>query len=80
VALEVVRALGHAPSRPEVRIPLGDDRLLSMDMTESAAYFDVPVSIGKRDRKSGSTKRKQREIEAERTMTLPFNEPQFLSY
>jgi DNA (cytosine-5)-methyltransferase 1 len=73
VALQVVRALGHAPRRPEVSIPLGDVRLLSMDMSEAAAYFGVPISIGKRDRKSGSKKRKQHEIEAELNLVLPFD-------
>jgi DNA (cytosine-5)-methyltransferase 1 len=48
-------------------------------MSEAAAYFDVPISIGKRDRKSGSKKRKQEEIEAELAMVLPFDSPQPLS-
>jgi DNA (cytosine-5)-methyltransferase 1 len=48
-------------------------------MSEAAAYFDVPISIGKRDRKSGSKKRKQHEIEAELTMTLSFDGPQPLN-
>jgi DNA (cytosine-5)-methyltransferase 1 len=49
-------------------------------MSEAANYFDVPVSIGKRDRKNGSKKRKQHEIEAERVMDLPFDgtQPLFL--
>ena len=49
--------------------------LLRMGMSEAADYFDVPIAIGKRDRKSGSKKRKQEEIEAERTMLLPFDGP-----
>jgi DNA (cytosine-5)-methyltransferase 1 len=56
-------------------IGLGDPRLLQMGMSEAASYFDVPIFIGKRDRKSGSKKRKQEEIEAERTMVLPFDGP-----
>ena len=32
-------------------------------MAQAASYFGVEVPIGKRDRKSGSTKRKQTEIE-----------------
>lgn len=65
IALQVIKALGQVPRYPRSRIPLGDTRLLRMGMTEAAAYFDVPVPIGKRDRKSGSKKRKQHEIEAE---------------
>jgi len=79
VALQVTRALRYAPSRPEDSIALGDPRLLLLDMSEAAAYFDVPISIGKRDRKSGSKKRKQEEIEAELAMVLPFDSPQPLS-
>jgi DNA (cytosine-5)-methyltransferase 1 len=75
VALQVIRALGQAPCRPESRIALGDPELLRLDMSEAAAYFDVPVSIGRRDRKSGSKKRKQQEIEAESVLSLPFDEP-----
>jgi DNA (cytosine-5)-methyltransferase 1 len=51
-----------------------------MDMSEAAAYFDVPISIGKRDRKSGSRKRKQEEIEAERTLILPFDDSVTVSF
>lgn len=79
VALQLIRALGHDPQCPASTISLGDTRLLRMDMSEAAAYFDVPVSIGKRDRKSGSKKRKQHEIEAEFVMSLPFDRPQSLN-
>jgi DNA (cytosine-5)-methyltransferase 1 len=46
-----------------------------MGMSEAAGYFDVAVVIGKRDRKSGSRKRKQHEIEAALMLELPFDEP-----
>jgi DNA (cytosine-5)-methyltransferase 1 len=72
VATQIVRALGHAPSRPTSKISLGDPALLRMGMSEAAGYFDVPVSIGRRDRKSGARKRKQHEIEAGLVMDLPF--------
>jgi len=72
VAAQVIRALGYGPSRPASSIPLGDPRLLRVGMSEAADYFDVPVTIGKRDRKSGSRKRKQHEIEEELAMALPF--------
>jgi DNA (cytosine-5)-methyltransferase 1 len=78
VAMQVIRALGHAPSRPASKVSLGDPALLRMGMSEAAGYFDVPVSIGKRDRKSGSKKRKQHEIEAELVMDLPFDGTQSL--
>ena len=56
-------------------IQLGDPRLLRMGMSEAARYFDVPVVIGKRDRKSGARKRKQREIDAALMLQLSFDEP-----
>lgn len=72
IALEVIRALRLAPRQSATCISLGDPRLLRMDMSEAAKYFGVPIPIGRRDRKSGAKKRKQHEIEAELTMTLPF--------
>lgn len=74
VAAEIARALGYAPKMPKKTVRLGDVRLLRMDMSQAAAYFAVPVLIGKRDRKSGSKKRKQQEIEANLCMDLPFDE------
>ena len=80
IALQITKALGHGARRPERPIPLGDPRLLRLEMSEAAAYFGVPVAIARRDRKSGSKKRKQHEIEAERTMVLPFEGPQPLGF
>jgi DNA (cytosine-5)-methyltransferase 1 len=80
VALQVIRSLGHAPQRPADRIRLGDPKLLRMGMSEAAAHFGVQITIGKRDRKSGSTKRKQHEIEAALTMPLPFDAPMRLGW
>ena len=57
VAHEVMRSLGESPSLPNETIELGSAELLGMDMTEAAAYWEVPVPIGKRDRKSGASKR-----------------------
>ena len=45
-----------------------------MGMSEAAKYFDVPIAIGKRDRKSGTKKRKQHEIEAELERVFQFEE------
>ena len=59
---------------------LGDPRLLSLGMSEAAAHFDVPVPIGKRDRKSGSKKRKQHEIEAELALALLFDGPILVNF
>jgi DNA (cytosine-5)-methyltransferase 1 len=80
VALQLIRALGHGPRRPLASIPLGDPGLLRMDMSEAAAYFDVPISIGKRDRKSGLKKRKQNEIEEQLAIAFSFDCPQTLNY
>ena len=66
VAASVRDALGVAPTIPHGSSPLGDARLLTMDMTEAAAYWGVDVPIGRRDRKSGATKRKPQDIERER--------------
>lgn len=75
IATQVIRALGHGPRRAAGSIPLGDPRLLRLGMSEAADYFGVPVVIGKRDRKSGSKKRKQHEIEAALALAFPFDEP-----
>ncbi|MGR0188369.1 DNA cytosine methyltransferase [Azospirillum aestuarii] len=64
VAGQIIGSLGIEPTCPEHAIDLGDASLLRMSMSEAAAFFGVPVPIGKRDRKSGAKKRKQHEIEA----------------
>lgn len=74
VATQIVRALGHAPRRPDGVLELGEPCLLRMGMAEASHYFDIAVPIGRRDRKSGSKKRKQHEIEAELVAALPFEE------
>ncbi|MDE0452044.1 MAG: DNA cytosine methyltransferase [Gammaproteobacteria bacterium] len=66
VAVSVRDALAVSPTRPPDSIPLGTPKLLSMDMTEAAAYWGVTVPIAKRDRKSGAKKRKQMDIERQR--------------
>lgn len=62
----IVKALGVKPKRPKKVIDLGDTSLLYMEMSEAAEHFGVKKPNGKRDRKSGSRKRKQHEIEAAR--------------
>ncbi|HWE85139.1 MAG TPA: DNA cytosine methyltransferase [Terracidiphilus sp.] len=66
IAGSVLRALGLEPERPDETVLLGDPALLQLDMSEASEHFGIPVPIGKRDRKSGATKRKQHEIEAQR--------------
>lgn len=65
IATQIFQELGIAPERPADPIALGEPLLLRLDMSEASSYFDIPIPIGKRDRKSGARKRKQYEIEAE---------------
>lgn len=64
VASAVISALAIKPQRVERAIDLGPTALLRMDMSEASKFWCVEKPIGKRDRKSGATKRKQIEIEA----------------
>lgn len=64
VAMQVMQALGAKPEELSQPIALGDDALLKLGMAEASARFGVVVPIGRRDRKSGATKRKQEDIEA----------------
>lgn len=63
VASSVLEALGVVPTCPTGSVALGSTELLSMDMTEAAAHWNVAVPIAKRDRKSGDTKRRQQDVE-----------------
>jgi DNA (cytosine-5)-methyltransferase 1 len=64
VAEQVVAALGVVPRRPDKAIALGDPTLITMTVSQAADHFGVAAPSGKRDRKSGATKRKQADIEA----------------
>ncbi|QIQ86256.1 DNA cytosine methyltransferase [Erythrobacter sp.] len=64
VANEVVRALGIKPTRPTISQKLGDEGLLRMDLSEASRHWQIENPIGKRNRKNGTKKRKQQEIEA----------------
>lgn len=66
IAKEIISSLGRQRLRNAVAIDLGDQDLLSMEMSGAAKYFGVDAPIGKRDRKSGAKKRKQIDIERER--------------
>lgn len=66
VARSIVSALGVTPKRPEEPISPQNPELLRMEASQAAAFWGVPNPIGRRDKKSGATKRKQWEIEAQR--------------
>lgn len=66
VASSVMKALKAKPERPSRLLALDQTSLLYMEMSEAAEHFGVPKPNSRRDRKSGATKRKQHEIEAER--------------
>jgi DNA (cytosine-5)-methyltransferase 1 len=63
VAIQIAKALELNPSRPTSAIDLGDERLLHFDMREASEYWNVPKPNGKRNMKSGATKRKQADID-----------------
>jgi DNA (cytosine-5)-methyltransferase 1 len=63
IATQIVKTLEKELSPPRSIVPLGDQVLLQMDMSEAARYWGVAVPIGRRDRKNGLRKRKQEEIE-----------------
>jgi DNA (cytosine-5)-methyltransferase 1 len=73
VAGEMIRALGFEPEHVDNTIKLGNPELLRMDMSQAALHFGIAVPIKRRDRKSGARKRKQHEIEAERSQALLFD-------
>ncbi len=66
VATQMMNALGYEPTKPDEVVTLGDEMLLTMDMSLAVKHWGVEAPISKRDRKSGSKKRKQKDIEAER--------------
>lgn len=63
VAGQVIKALNVEPQQGQAKIKLGDEALLSFDMTGAARYFGIIAPASRRDRKSGMTKRKQADIE-----------------
>jgi DNA (cytosine-5)-methyltransferase 1 len=62
VAGSILQALGVEPSKPVRQIDLGCCELLTFDMGTAAKYWNMPVLIGKRDKKFGFRKPKQSEI------------------
>ncbi|GAB2498907.1 DNA cytosine methyltransferase [Pseudoxanthomonas sangjuensis] len=67
VAMQVMKAMGTKPKRPTKEVALGDIALLRMSIAEAAAYWGIPNPIAQRDRKSGTKKRKQHEIDSAQT-------------
>jgi DNA (cytosine-5)-methyltransferase 1 len=66
VARAVLQALDLTPARPNEVLSLGDPSLLYLEMSEAAEHFGVIAPSSRRDRKSGTRKRKQYETEAAR--------------
>lgn len=66
IATKVVEALGIRPTRPEQPLVLGEESLLSLDLSGASAHFGVETPPSRRDQKSGAKKRKQIDIERER--------------
>ncbi|HEV2594785.1 MAG TPA: DNA cytosine methyltransferase [Sphingomicrobium sp.] len=65
VAGKIIDAMGITPERPVKTMAMGPKWLLEMDVTLAARHWGVTNPIGRRDKKSGATKRKQHEIELE---------------
>lgn len=54
VGAEIIKALNFTPSKPTTVLELGDEKLLSFDMSKAANHFGVdPCVIEKRIRKTG---------------------------
>lgn len=66
VAREIMRALAIEPVRPDRTLALGNEALLSLDLSGAANCFGVEAPPSRRNRKSGAKKRKQIEIERAR--------------
>lgn len=66
IARSVAGSLGKEVSRPAEMIELGDPSLLYLELSGAAKHFGVARPSSRRDRKSGTRKRKQHEIEKAR--------------
>jgi DNA (cytosine-5)-methyltransferase 1 len=66
IASSVAASIDANVSRPPKAIDLGDSALLYMELSSAAQHFGVNPPSSRRDRKSGSRKRKQHEIEEAR--------------
>lgn len=68
IASEIAKALDYKPKRPRNVVDLGEVALLSLTNAQAAQHFGVPNPIGPRDRKSGTRKRSQTEVEEARKL------------
>ena len=65
IGSEVFKCLRNSKYSIVETISLGDTNLLRMTVSKAADHFDIEAPAQKRDRKSGTKKRKQAEIESE---------------
>lgn len=65
IAAKMIEALGIEPTRPEEVLSLGDQKLLTLDLSQASRRFGITPPPSKRDRKSGAKKRTQEQIEEE---------------
>jgi DNA (cytosine-5)-methyltransferase 1 len=70
IAESIMNSLRIKPSLPNEVLELGDPSLLYLEMSEAAEHFGVTAPSSRRDRKSGTKKRKQHEIESLRLRLL----------
>lgn len=66
VAGQILDALAIERVRPIEVLRLGDERLLHFDLSQASTHFGIQAPKQRRDKKSGSVKRKQADIERER--------------
>jgi DNA (cytosine-5)-methyltransferase 1 len=67
VATQVIISLGIKPEGPSFPISLGDPALLELDASSASSHFGVTAQKTSRNMKSGAIKRKQADIERERS-------------
>jgi DNA (cytosine-5)-methyltransferase 1 len=63
IARSICAAVGKIPHQPAGLLSLGNEELLHMDMSSASRHFNADALNGRRDRKSGTKKRKQIDIE-----------------
>lgn len=63
IGTAIVRAMRVSPKSVDWPLNLGDPDLLRMNMREASTFWNVPIPIQRRDRKSGAKKRRQEDIE-----------------
>jgi len=50
IATEIIAALGHQPTAPNLTLPAGDERLLTLTAESAARYWGIKSPIRQRDR------------------------------